>query len=666
MSDLQPVGARLVAEDSAAFMNAMSDADNAVNEFADSAESSGSRIDAMGEIMTGALRAVGSAAVELAAAGVQAILGFATDSFQGALEADQGMARLRNTIAATGEAAGLTADEANDLAQQYKGLFGANDDLVLSVQEMALRMGTVSEEEMPQFIETVANLAAATGQDAVSAARMLGMAYEDPMAAMGRFKRMGIVFNDDLQAQIKKMVEAGDAAGAQALMMQRVNEATSGAAQTMANTASGQLAIFNETIADAGEGVMLALLPGLTTLAQAVLPTLTGWITGAADTLGGFADAISWAVGNLAGGGGFVETLQGLQDFSWDDMFGPEVAGIINVVLDAVTGFAEFVTANIPTVEAAFGSVFAHIQDFIGEFMSVLDSLQPEFEIIFGDITGTQLPSLQQIFDTVFPFVMGLIEQFINWLRGPFLDGVIVAVKWVAANWPTIQATIDSVMAEVQRIVNEVLTWIQDFWGEWGDDIMDLVDTVTSQVSDIFSAFSKAFKGDWRGFGEDLRDAWDKTWEAAKEIVTKAFAWFTEQDWGAIGSNIVKGIADGITAATGFIVEAAKAAVDAAIKALKGFLGIESPAKLPRREIGRPIGQGMALGVLDEMANVQAASMSLAQAAMSPVRAMQNVFSGGSSSVSNTRNFNLTLNTAQTSRGVRSDFGMLESLMAGV
>jgi hypothetical protein len=157
-------------------------------------------------------------------------------------------------------------------------------------------------------------------------------------------------------------------------------------------------------------------------------------------------------------------------------------------------------------------------------------------------------------------------------------------------------------MADVQNVINTVLTWVQDFWAEWGDEIVAAGEAIWKLVSDVFAAFAKAFKGDWRGFGEDLRKAFDEAWVKIQAIVTTAIDAILKMDWGKIGNDIIQGIANGITAAAHFIVEAATAAAQAAVAAVKGFLGIESPSKV-FAGIGKNMMMGMSGGILDNAAS---------------------------------------------------------------
>lgn len=81
--------------------------------------------------------------------------------------------------------------------------------------------------------------------------------------------------------------------------------------------------------------------------------------------------------------------------------------------------------------------------------------------------------------------------------------------------------------------------------------------------------------------------------QVIREIKTK----FSEIDWGEVGSNIISGIAKGITSAVGKIKEAAEGAARKAYETAKKALGINSPSKLMRDEVGKFIPAGIAEGI---------------------------------------------------------------------
>ena len=84
---------------------------------------------------------------------------------------------------------------------------------------------------------------------------------------------------------------------------------------------------------------------------------------------------------------------------------------------------------------------------------------------------------------------------------------------------------------------------------------------------------------------------------ALPQIIAGIKNGFAQVNWGGVGMNIIKGIAAGLAGAAK---QLAKAAADAAGNALdwvKRKLGIHSPSRVFRDEVGVMIGRGMAVGI---------------------------------------------------------------------
>jgi len=151
------------------------------------------------------------------------------------------------------------------------------------------------------------------------------------------------------------------------------------------------------------------------------------------------------------------------------------------------------------------------------------------------------------------------------------------------------------------------------------DKVIETWDALMNSLQPIFDVFRAAMEGDWTAFGENLRIVWDNFWAAIGEaftnfgiwmletvatLVVDIITWFMETDWLAVGTNIIQGIADGITNGIKIVGDAVVRVVKAAWDAAKGFLGIDSPSKL-FAEIGQNMMLGMGGGI-DQFAQVPA------------------------------------------------------------
>lgn len=105
-----------------------------------------------------------------------------------------------------------------------------------------------------------------------------------------------------------------------------------------------------------------------------------------------------------------------------------------------------------------------------------------------------------------------------------------------------------------------------------------------------------------------LRSAFAQAIAAAGSAVSGIKSAFTSVGWSSIGSSIVSGIAAGIRAGAGTIASAAASAASAALGAAKSLLGIKSPSSVMALQVGIPIAQGLALGMLNGISYIEDAA----------------------------------------------------------
>lgn len=72
-------------------------------------------------------------------------------------------------------------------------------------------------------------------------------------------------------------------------------------------------------------------------------------------------------------------------------------------------------------------------------------------------------------------------------------------------------------------------------------------------------------------------------------------------DWISVGVNIIKGIASGVASAAGQLVDAAVSAATDALNWVKSKLGIHSPSRVFRDQVGKNMALGIGVGFEDNI-----------------------------------------------------------------
>lgn len=346
--------------------------------------------------------------------------------------------------------------------------------------------------------------------------------------------------------------------------------------------------------------------------------------------------------------------------------------------------FAVFETTIAPAIEtvgSVMQSFFNNIQEGMSPLNAFIEAI---WDIAPAEVLDALvrlrdeiLPALVEWFQTTIQPIIDTAAQFVSFqdvlvvaagalaaVVLPILGSLIASVVAVAApivaaiavvallrtaweeNWGGIQEKTQVALEFIQSIINTVMTGIQTFWEAHGQTIMTAsqaawesiqahIDTTLSVINSVWQAFKSAFEGDWTGFGENLRAAWDTAWEYIKSVFTSAkdailgiaaglildlIAKFQSTNWGEVGRNIIQGIANGITAATGAIADAARAAAQAALDAAKAFLGIESPSTVAAALIGEPFTEGVAVGIGNIAPLLDATRQMASEGMVSPLR----------------------------------------------
>lgn len=209
------------------------------------------------------------------------LTGFIKDSVKAADEAQEVQAQLYAVLSSTGQAAGVTADQAIELSKSLQATTTFSDEAVLSAENMLLTFTKIKSDVFPQATQTVLDMATALGTDTKSAAIQLGKALQDPIQGVSALRRVGVSFNDDQQKMIANLVETGRQLDAQNYILKELATEFGGSASQKAETFAGKVEQIKNKINDAQEVIGGAMEASLYTLVQQLSTATGGALTNA-------------------------------------------------------------------------------------------------------------------------------------------------------------------------------------------------------------------------------------------------------------------------------------------------------------------------------------------------------------------------------------------------
>lgn len=151
------------------------------------------------------------------------------------------MAQLEARIRSTGGAAGKSVEDLDALAQSLQQTTTFGDEATKSAEALLLTFKSIKGDNFDLATAATLDLATAMGTDLKTAALQLGKALEDPVRGITALRRSGVSFTEAQRDQIKAMVEAGDVAGAQTLILHELQTEVGGAAAAARGTLGGAL-----------------------------------------------------------------------------------------------------------------------------------------------------------------------------------------------------------------------------------------------------------------------------------------------------------------------------------------------------------------------------------------------------------------------------------------
>lgn len=212
--------------------------------------------------------------------GLAAIAGIAFLGIKNAIESavssaqewDETSAQIAQILKDTGSSIPLSEIQAYAQQLQSTTLFTQQD--VLSSEALVLSH-TQLQGSFEQTTVIAADLATKMGTDLPSATRILTNALTDPVAGLNQLIRQGnIDFPAAVVTMIENMAKAGDTAGADAVILQTLQNSIGGVATAAAQAPGAALTQLSNQLTALGTVIGNDLLPLLDTLAKDIEPVI--------------------------------------------------------------------------------------------------------------------------------------------------------------------------------------------------------------------------------------------------------------------------------------------------------------------------------------------------------------------------------------------------------
>lgn len=260
--------------------------------------------------------------------------------------------------------------------------------------------------------------------------------------------------------------------------------------------------------------------------------------------------------------------------------------------VEIITELVNGILSNLPELITTAGNI---ISEFIGFVMDNLPAFaEAGVNMMLNLINGliSSIPSIiAAMVNVLAQMTATILEHLPDYLR----KGIEIIVSLVSGLMDAIPQAVSAILQIIGEMLNTIASEYPNFLakgieviGEVAKGLIQAVPTLVGKIPEIFKSVQKAF---------------------------------TDQDWLSIGKNIMKGVADGVKKGASAIADAAKDAAKSALDAAKNLLGIHSPSRVFRDQVGMMIPAGVAEGIEQNLSPIKGAMELVSDAALGSVNA---------------------------------------------
>lgn len=213
-------------------------------------------------------------------------------------------------------------------------------------------------------------------------------------------------------------------------------------------------------------------------------------------------------------------------------------------------------------------------------------------QFLLGIATG--VPALiTKGFEIVTQLVLGILQN----LPQLITQGAVVITNFVNGLLSSLPSVLQSGVQMILRLVDGIINNLPAIVSAAAQAIARFVASVASNLPQILSTGIKIIGKLASGLIRAIPNLVGKI----PQIISAIKDAFLSVDWLSVGVNIIKGIASGVASAAEQLVDAAVSAATDALNWVKSKLGIHSPSRVFRDQVGKNMALGIGVGFEDNI-----------------------------------------------------------------
>ena len=299
--------------------------------------------------------------------------------------------------------------------------------------------------------------------------------------------------------------------------------------------------------------------------------------------------------------------------------------GIRDFIVNVFTVIGALIVAPLQAIQNGIDTVFGWILSFITQQMNSTNTVWSTVWTAIYNVVNTIFTLISGYISTVVNAIRTVIVVFLDLLKGDW-QGAWDAIKsFFTTTWDGIVAFLTPIINGIKTTIGNVLNAIQSVWASIWNAISGVVSTIWNAISGVVStciqnvrntistvlnAISGVWTSVWNRVSSFLGNIWHGITSAVSngiQSVSNTVGRIKSTVLGAVsgagrwlydtGRQVIQGLINGIGGAFKWVKDTIGNLGKNLIGWAKGVLGIHSPSRIFRDEVGKWIPAGMAQGI---------------------------------------------------------------------
>ncbi|MWO10055.1 tape measure protein [Escherichia coli] len=296
------------------------------------------------------------------------------------------------------------------------------------------------------------------------------------------------------------------------------------------------------------------------------------------------------------------------------------IEGIISIIPLLINAAIQIITALISALISALPQIIeAGIQlllALIKGMISILPQLVAAAIQITIALVKALISALPQLIDAGIQLISALVKGVISVL--PQL--VSAAVKLISALFKALISAIPQLLSAGVQLIQALIRGTMSLLGQVISSAARLIQGALNSIKSFFGKMLDAGVTLIKNLVNGIKNMVGSVVSSVSEIGSSIMDKLRGINLFSIGKNIIQGLINGIGSMVGAVASKISEVAGNITGKIKGALGIHSPSRVMKNEVGKFIPQGIAVGIEDDAKIVYSAMSNLYKGLMKPIQ----------------------------------------------